>query len=348
MEAEYNYGSLDFRNVSHVKLGRFEFNTWFGNSALFVSLDNGESHVLACKNSDLNGVRPGRTPHKLTDTSPWLDRLHVCPYCFKYTDIEQEMNVHVSHCPFIENLPGKVMYVDKETNFVVRKVRGMKYPLFCQNMCLLAKFFLDNKSVFYYLNQYDFYVAYETLDGVETPMGFYSRELTSWEKNNLSCICVFPCYQLKRIGTKLIDFSYRLSKYEKQISGPERPLSNFGKLSYLKYWCKNLSWELTYGKLNYQTEISLEIISKETNFRVNDTLMALDFMEVLYQKEDKPPYVDFYMSEFRNRDHYVLLKDPQGNFKLAIDRKRVKKWLLENNITEGGHSELKESMFVLY
>lgn len=348
MEAEDDYGVLDFRNVSRVKLGRYEFNTWFGNSALFVSVDNGETHVLACKNTDLSGVRPGRTPQKHLDNSPWLEKLHVCPFCFKYTDIEREMNIHIPNCEYAHQLPGKVMYLDNENHFVIRKVRAMKYSLFCQNMCLLAKFFLDSKSVFYYLNQYDFYVAYEVLGGKETPMGFYSRELTSWERNNLSCICVFPCYQQRRIGTKLIEFSYRLSKYEQHISGPERPLSQFGKLSYIKYWCRRLSWELTYGKLSHQKEISLEIISKVTQFRVNDALMALDFMKALYQHGDKPLYVDFYMMKFENRNHYVLLRDPKGKYKLAIDRSAVKQWLVENKVPEEGHGVLKEQLYVLY
>lgn len=70
-------------------------------------------------------------------------------------------------------------------------------------------------------------------------LGYFSKEKLSWDPNNLACILVLPPYQHKQLGKLLMGVSYKLSAWEKDaglIGGPERPLSEMGKKSYVRFW----------------------------------------------------------------------------------------------------------------
>lgn len=355
------YGFLDYRNVSRIRLGRFEFDTWYGNSALFkepiynktrkclyteLAFKDHDSFSDPPLNKKFATVHMGNTPDdhlkQIQDKKPWIDILFVCPFCFKFTDKEIEWEQHINCCQFRSKLPGKVMYNDGE--FVIRKVKGAYHKLFCQCMCLLAKFFLDNKSIFYHLDYFDFYVIYQKLDRHEVPMGFYSRELLSWESNNLSCICVLPCYQKRQLGTKLIDFSYKLSSYEQQISGPERPLSPLGKMAYLSYWCRCISLSFVYGPLSTKKHVTLQMISELTGFRIDDILLSFSFMDVLYDNGLKNPNMDYYLEEYKYSDHCIFVQDEK--YRVFIDKLKIKKWIINNKVSN--QPILNSECLVLY
>ncbi|ODV85814.1 hypothetical protein CANARDRAFT_232740 [[Candida] arabinofermentans NRRL YB-2248] len=337
-----NYGSLDYRNVSRLQLGTYEFDTWFGNPVLFT---HNEPEFLGFKQLQ-KAVKVTTSNKKYLEFNEakkiWIPKLYFCPNCFKYTDIQDEMDIHIQCCTYRKKLPGKIMYHDGEVS--IRKVKGSKHKLFCQCMCILAKFFLGNKSVFFNLDFYDFYIIYKKLNGVPTPMGFYSRELLSWEANNLSCILVIPCYQKQQLGTKLIDFSYHLSNYEQIISGPERPLSPFGKISYLSFWSKALVRAFIYGNLSTYRHITLEIISRKTGFRTEDIILALDYMEVLFESGEKNTLLDYYSWNSKSDDGFVYLED--DNYKIYISKVKLKKWLVEKQVSS--ETSLNPSRLILY
>lgn len=211
----------------------------------------------------------------------WLEKLFICDSCFKYTDDEKDYEAHLLACDHLNKQLGKIMYRDEK--YVIRKVRGSKHKMFTQNLCLFTKLFLDNKSVFFTVDYFEFYIVYGTENN--KPMGFFSKEILSWDRNNLACILVFPPYQRMHLGTLLISFSYELSKSQNLVSGPEKPLSPFGLVGYLKYWSSIITRELVFGKLSDAKVVTLEEVSKVTGIRHDDIVMTLKHMNVLVNND---------------------------------------------------------------
>ena len=102
-------------------------------------------------------------------------------------------------------------------------------------------------------------------------MGFFSKEVLSYDNdNNLACICVFPPFQRRHLGSLLIEFLYQLAAVtpgQLKSSGPEFPLSPYGKVTYLRFWSKRLATKIH----ELQGSFTLSQLSKETGFRKEDT-----------------------------------------------------------------------------
>lgn len=275
---ENYYGVLQQRNIKRVRLGHYEFDTWYGNAAYFAN-----------NHTELGYIQSNRgrlkKAEEIIPSEYWIDLLHVCEYCFKYTTNEQEMTIHTSKCQYNIEKPtiGKLVYRDDERNHYIREIRGFQTPLFCQNLSLYVKLFLDDKSVYYNVDHFNYYVIYGELMGKIVPMGYFSKEILAYENdNNLACICIFPPFQRRHLGSLLIEFSYALAKHTpgQVYSGPEFPLSPYGKITYLSFWLKLLVPIV--NKL--KGKFTLRDIAKVTGYRREDILLTLEYMGVLVEE----------------------------------------------------------------
>jgi histone acetyltransferase MYST1 len=161
----------------------------------------------------------------------------------------------------------------------IYQINGKHDKLFCQNLSLLSKLFLDHKTVFYDISPFLFYVMTELeQDGKECVVGYFSKEKKSYEGHNLACILVLPPFQKKGYGRLLIEFSYELSKLENTLGSPEKPLSDLGLLGYRSFWKAVI---LDILKQNGGVGITIKDLCTMTSIKQEDVVSTLTFMGML-------------------------------------------------------------------
>lgn len=172
--------------------------------------------------------------------------------------------------------PGDEIY--RKGSISVFEVDGKKNKIYCQNLCLLAKLFLDHKTLYYDVEPFLFYVMTEADNTGCHLIGYFSKEKNSFLNYNVSCILTMPQYMRQGFGKMLIDFSYLLSKVEEKVGSPERPLSDLGLISYRSYWKEVL---LRYLHTFQGKEISIKEISQETAVNPVDIVSTLQALQML-------------------------------------------------------------------
>jgi histone acetyltransferase MYST1 len=202
--------------------------------------------------------------------------------------------------------PGKEIY--RELGLSVYEVDGKESRVYCQNLCLLAKLFLDHKTLYYDVDPFYFYIICQVDDGGAHIVGYFSKEKVSAEEYNLACskyrFCVgqcdrfdpsntyhqcrflrcfpvltFPQFQKHGYGKFIISLSYELSKREKTTGSPEKPLSDLGKISYRSYWTHVLLHLL--ADHNPSQDISIKDISMQTGIKTEDIISTLQSLDMI-------------------------------------------------------------------
>ncbi|KAI1822587.1 acyl-CoA N-acyltransferase [Xylaria intraflava] len=296
------------RNIDKVVFGNACFKAWYPSYYGKEFLGDVSANAGAA-NAKIGGGKRG---------SPMLDRLYICPCCFKYSKDMAPWWQHVRCCERKRFVPGTKVYTHPRHSKTVRmprpnsasttlaelgdglensrgddtgqssddgtlnsgewsvwEVDGDNEGLFCQNLSLFAKLFLDNKSVFFDVTGFNYFLLVYTpslcesqtapsaqadsLAKSENPasaapnsqfppstpflpyprpqiVGFFSKEKMSWDNNNLACILVFPPWQRKGLGALLMGVSYEISRREGILGGPEKPISELGRKGYKRFW----------------------------------------------------------------------------------------------------------------
>jgi histone acetyltransferase MYST1 len=211
-----------------------------------------------------------------------LETLYVCEYCLTYMKKLRTYKDHLRTCP-CRRPPGREIY--RNGDLAVHELDGKDHRAYCQKLCLLAKLFLDHKTLYYDVNPFLFYVVSRVDEEGSHIVGYFSKEKRSSEGYNLACIMTFPQYQKSGFGKFIISLSYEITKLEGKTGSPEKPLSDLGKVSYRSYWTHVLMNILSGLDTKGPTveDISIQDISTRTGIRTEDiisTLQSLDMIKV--------------------------------------------------------------------
>lgn len=217
--------------------------------------------------------------------------LWLCPCCLRYFGQPTKACRHFAKCAAVP--PGREVYRDTQqaAGFSLFEVDGAGTGKpFCQSLCLLAKMFLDHKTLYYDTDTFSFYVLTEWhrhgAGVVGQLVGYFSKEKQSPSDYNLSCILVMPQHQRKGYGTFLIDFSYLLVRSEGRCGSPEKPLSDLGFVSYIRYWVLQVQVhrDLLAQAADVQEDVDgVKRVCLATGMTRNDVMAALEWLGAVWR-----------------------------------------------------------------
>lgn len=186
------------RNIDRIVFGDTCFKAWYPSYYGKEVLGDVSASVGGGGSTRIGGGK--REP-------PMLDRLYICPCCFKYSKEIVPWGKHVQYCEKKAFVPGTKIYTHprhsktvsrprtdsalpssvgtgaarskgknrgdnndqltdeamfSEGEWSVWEVDGEKDGLFCQNLSLFAKLFLDNKSVFFDVSGFNYFLLVYT------------------------------------------------------------------------------------------------------------------------------------------------------------------------------------------
>lgn len=205
--------------------------------------------------------------------------LYICEHCLRYTCSATAHSRHRMK-PCTPHPPGTEIYRDPVGRVAVWEVDGRVHTEYCQNLCLLAKLFLNLKTLYYDVEPFVFYVLTELdplFGGVHHFVGYFSKEKLNNSDYNVSCILTLPLYHRKGYGSLLIDFSYLLTRHEFKCGTPEKPLSDLGLLSYRNYWKTTMAYTLRRLHARFGTPlVLLAQLAKLTGMTPSDIVVGLE------------------------------------------------------------------------
>ncbi|KXX76589.1 Males-absent on the first protein [Madurella mycetomatis] len=390
-------GSRSDRNIDKVMLGNICFRAWYpsyygkevlgdipGNST--KGGQDGKINGAATHEAKDDNANAAQTHgRRERDNPPMLERLHVCPCCFKYSKELVAWLEHVRMCERRGFVPGEKIYVhpkgrrtvlvpsgpapkqgrgkrgnasqkmveqvvQDEGEWSIWEVDGETDVLFCQNLSLFAKLFLDNKSVFFDVTGFNYFLlVYTPPAGPTDPnadvaemvrprsqiVGFFSKEKMSWDNNNLACILIFPPWQRKGLGALLMGVSYEISRREGLLGGPEKPISDLGKRGYKRFWAGEVArWILSLDLHESAGETIVDIgeCSRATWIAAEDCLLVLREMGVAEDAGMGPPRVQAPEAEENNNGTTEPVKE-EAVQRVRISQQAVRAWVAANKIT---------------
>ncbi|CAN1288338.1 Histone acetyltransferase of the MYST family 1 [Linum perenne] len=137
------------KNIATIELGRYEIETWYFSPF----------------------------PPEYNDCL----KLYFCEFCLNFMKRKVQLQRHMRKCD-LKHPPGDEIY--RSGTLSMFEVDGKKNKVYGQNLCYLAKLFLDHKTLYYDVDLFLFYVLCECDDrgchmvGYFSKVNFYSRTLS--------------------------------------------------------------------------------------------------------------------------------------------------------------------------
>lgn len=312
----YDIDQLEKTDLDSEELKESKLNSYSQFGAAYEDFEKLHDQVTKIRNIDL--VTIGKYTIKTWYYSPYpdefnqLDHIFVCDKCFRYFKTQEELDSHMQgERPYP---PGKEIY--RNENISIFELKGNSQKLSCQCLCLLSKLFLDHKTLYYDVEGFNLYVLCELDDDDQVHIaGYFSKELDSSDNNILACITILPPYQKRGYGFLLISLAYEIARREGKVGGPERPLSDLGKIAFSSYWreviISTLKDKLT--EIKYISDIvKLTYIDEDD---VVDTLKPLNLVES-YRGE-------YELLESKDDILNIIDKIPTKRMIYAVDAKKL-------------------------
>ena len=165
------------KNVYYLELGEFQMETWYYSPL----------------------------PKELVGSTGFLETLYVCEFTLSMFARKSELQRFQSRVsPHERHPPGNEIY--RNGKLAMFEVDGQEEKIYCQNLCYIAKLFLDHKTLYFDVDPFLFYVLCEVDDRGFHPVGYFSKEKYSDVGFNLACILSFPSQQRRGYGRFLIAF----------------------------------------------------------------------------------------------------------------------------------------------
>ena len=102
-----------------------------------------------------------------------IETLYVCEFCLSYMKKRKTVRKHKAECT-CRHPPGREIY--REGDLSVYELDGKENRAYCQKLCLLAKLFLDHKTLYYDVNPFFFYVVAKVDSNGSHIVGYFSKE----------------------------------------------------------------------------------------------------------------------------------------------------------------------------
>ena len=231
-------------------------------------------HEAATRVKNIHKIVLGRWEMQTWYYSPFpkgyadCDTLYFCEFDLHFVKRREALARYMKRCDTVHP-PGDEIY--RSNSISVFEIDGAASRTYCQNLCLLAKLFLDHKTLYYDVDPFLFYVMCECDEHGCHPVAYFSKEKVSSEEYNLACLLTLPPYQRKGYGRFLISFSYELSRKEGRVGTPERPLSDLGLVSYRSYWAHVLLSIMQ----SHRGAISIKQLSEMSAIKTDDIVSTL-------------------------------------------------------------------------
>jgi hypothetical protein len=227
-------------------------------------------------------------PSNIITNNNWFaqnNMCFMCPICLCPAKNEAFLNhIHKQYCiP-----PGRAIY--DSDSLVLYEVDGSKEHKYCSNLWHLSECFLPCKGEMNskFLKNWLFYALYvKVTTGIQF-VGYFSKCKTKESDiiiNNINCIMTLPNYRKKGYGQFLISLSYELVRRRGVFGTPEKPLTKFGKRSFLYFWKHEL--KTAFVQANNTHSLTLGSLRQITRMTFEDMIETLCGLNLMYADNGK-------------------------------------------------------------